>query len=66
MEHLYSIYPSDSIGKIEAVKNIFEQSGASGLAREEIEKYTKQAFEVLDQIDLPDTKKNCFENLERP
>lgn len=60
LEHLYSINPSDSSGKIEAVKIIFEQSGASGLAREEIKKYTKQAFDVLDKIDLPDTKKELL------
>ena len=60
LEHLYSINPSDSIGKIEAVKSIFEQSGASELAREEIKKFTNQAFDVLDEINLPDTKKELL------
>jgi len=60
LEHLYSINPSDSIGKIEAIKSIFEQSGASELTRIEIEKYTKKAFDVLDQIDLPETKKELL------
>lgn len=60
LEHLYSINPSDSSGKIEAVKSIFEQSGVSELAREEIKKYTKQAFDVLDQIDLPDNKRELL------
>src|SRR5680860_304726 len=60
LEHLYTINPSDSIGKIEAVKSIFEQSGASELTREEIKKYTKQAFDVLDQIDLPENKKELL------
>jgi geranylgeranyl diphosphate synthase type II len=60
LEHLYSINPSDSVGKIEAVKSIFEESGASELTRKEIKKYTKQAFEVLDQIDLPENKKELL------
>jgi geranylgeranyl diphosphate synthase type II len=60
LEHLYSINPSDSIGKIEAVKSIFEESGASELTRKEIKKYTKQAFKVLDQIDLPENKKELL------
>ena len=60
LEHLYSINPSDSIGKIEAIKSIFEQSGASELTRQEIEKYTKKAFDVLDQIDLPENKKELL------
>jgi len=57
LEHLYSISPIDASGKIEAVKGIFEQSGASNLAREEIKKYTKEAFEVLDKIQVPADKK---------
>jgi len=60
LEHLYSINPSDSIGKIEAIKSIFEQSGASELTRKEIEKYTKKAFDVLDQIDLPENRKELL------
>lgn len=60
LEHLYSINPSDSIGKIEAIKSIFKQSGASELTRKEIEKYTKKAFDVLDKIDLPENKKELL------
>lgn len=57
LEHLYSISPSESLGKIEAVRAIFEASGAAQLTREEIEKYTQQAFDVLDKIEIPETKK---------
>ncbi len=60
LEHLYSINPSDSLGKIEAIKSIFEQSGASELTRKEIKKYTKKAFDVLAQIDLPENKKELL------
>ena len=60
LEHLYSINPSETGGKIEAVKHIFEESGASQLAREEIRKYTKEAFAVLDKIDLSVSKKDLL------
>jgi len=57
LEHLYTISPADATGKIEAVKGIFEQSGASDLARVEIKKYTKQAFDILEKIEIPADKK---------
>ncbi|WP_298246756.1 polyprenyl synthetase family protein [uncultured Christiangramia sp.] len=57
LEHLYSISPMENTGKIEAVKNLFESSGAAELTRKEIEKYTDMAFEVLDRIDMPVEKK---------
>ena len=57
LEDLYAINPMDASGKIEAVKTIFEESGAAELTRKEIAKYTNQAFEILDQIDLTENKK---------
>lgn len=60
LEHLYSIDPADATGKIEAVKGIFEHSGAAKLAKEEIQEYTRQAFETLDKIDLPEHKKEML------
>ena len=57
LEHLYSISPMENTGKIEAVKNLFESSGAAELTRKEIEKYTDMAFKVLDRIDMPEEKK---------
>ena len=57
LEDLYSINPMDASGKIEAVKIIFEESGAAELTRKEISKYTNEAFEILDLIDLPENKK---------
>ncbi|MFO8146799.1 MAG: polyprenyl synthetase family protein [Bacteroidota bacterium] len=60
LEHLYSINPMDAGGKIEAVKSIFQESGASELAREEIKKYTQKAFEVLDKIEIPEDKKTLL------
>lgn len=57
LEHLYSISPIDASGKIEAVKIIFEDSGAAELTRAEIKKYTKEALDVLDAIKIPEDKK---------
>lgn len=61
LEHLYSVNPAETAGKIQAVKNIFQGSGASDLARKEIEKYTNLAFDVLKDIDLPVHKKELLQ-----
>ena len=57
LEHLYSINPSDSSAKVETVKAMFEESGAAGLIRKEIETYTKKAFSILERMEINDTKK---------
>lgn len=60
LEHLYSINPADSRGKVEAVKGLFESSGAADLTKKEIEKYTEKAFKVLGGIEIRDDKKNLL------
>ena len=62
LEHLYTISPADNSGKIEAVKALFESSGAAELTRKEIEKYTDKAFKILDKIELPEEKKSPLRN----
>jgi len=57
LEHLYTINPAETSGKIEAVKTLFENSGAAALTQREIEKYTEKAFKVLDEIDISEEKK---------
>lgn len=57
LEHLYSIIPAENSGKIEAVKALFESSGAAELTRKEIKNYTDKAFKILDKIQLPEEKK---------
>lgn len=57
LEHLYTISPADNSGKIEAVKTLFESSGAAELTRMEIQKYTEKAFEVLEKIDIDEVRK---------
>lgn len=60
LEYLYSIYPQDATSKIETVKALFETSGAADLTRAEIEKYTHLAFQSLDQLDIPEDKKDIL------
>ncbi len=62
LEHLYSISPAENSGKIEAVKALFESSGAAELTRREIENYTDKAFKILDKIELPEEKKLPLRN----
>ncbi len=57
LEHLYSINPKDTSGKVDTVKNLFLTSGAAELTKQEIEKYTKMAFSVLEEMDIPEDKK---------
>jgi len=62
LEHLYSISPIENSGKIEAVKSLFESSGAAELTRKEIQVYTDMAFKILDKIQLPEEKKEPLRN----
>ncbi|MCM4155203.1 polyprenyl synthetase family protein [Gramella sp. AN32] len=57
LQHLYSISPGDNSAKIEAVKSLFESSGAAEMTRNEIKKYTEKAFSVLEKINIPAEKK---------
>ena len=62
LEHLYSINPAENSEKIEAVKSLFVSSGAAELTRTEIEKYTRQAFQVLEGIGISEEKKQLLRN----
>ena len=55
--HLYSIEPTDSTEKIEAIKTVFEQSGSVIATKKEIKNYTQLAFNCLSQINLPEERK---------
>ena len=58
--HLYSIQPEDGSTKVETVKTIFEESGAVEATKLEIEAYTQKAFQVLDTLQLPESKKQLL------
>lgn len=62
LEHLYSINPPDPTAKIEAVKSLFESSGAAELTRKEIEKFTGEAFEVLKDLEVEEKQKEMLYN----
>lgn len=62
LEDLYSINPPDPTSKIETVKSLFESSGAAELTRKEIEKYTRKAFEVLDDLEIGEERKKLLYN----
>mgnify|MGYP005818332847 CR=1 FL=1 len=62
LEHLFGINPSDATDKIETAKHIFQTSGSADATRQEIENYTKMAFEVLDELSIPEDKKDMLKH----
>jgi geranylgeranyl diphosphate synthase type II len=44
-------------GKIAAVKEIFNATGASKATQKTIEEYTLKAFEILEQMNISEDKK---------
>jgi len=55
--HLFSIQPNDNAEKINSVKEIFNNTGASQETKNAIEKFTLKAFETLEKMDIKDSKK---------
>lgn len=60
LQHLFGINPTDPTDKIDTVKQIFQSSGAADATRKEIESYTIQAFAVLDELSIPENKKESL------
>lgn len=58
--HLFSIQPSDNTDKINSVKIIFNQTGASEATQKAIESYTFKAFETLDKMNISTDKKEIL------
>jgi geranylgeranyl diphosphate synthase type II len=58
--HLFSIQPKDNSDKIESVKSIFNESGASKVTQEAIKEYTQKAFETLQKMDISEEKKQIL------
>lgn len=61
LKNLFSIKPQDPHEKIETVKQIFINSGAAEVTRKEIEKYTKRAFQILESLEAPESKKGVLQ-----
>lgn len=55
--HLFSIQPSDNTDKIDSVKEIFNQTGASGATQQAIQEYTFNAFATLGKMNISADKK---------
>jgi geranylgeranyl diphosphate synthase, type II len=54
---LFSIHPEDNTEKIELVKAIFNQTGASKATQQAIQDYTLKAFDTLQKIGIDNEKK---------
>jgi geranylgeranyl diphosphate synthase type II len=69
LKDLYSIQPLETVAKVNAVKTIFSESGAATATQEAIRNYTEKAFSILENLELPQEKKNVLrafgENLMR-
>lgn len=55
--HWFGQTPENPAEKIDAVKNIFTQTGASVAIQQAIKDYTYKAFQVIDELDLSEDKK---------
>ncbi len=58
--HLFSIQPNDNTDKINSVKEIFNQTGASEATQVAIEEYTFKAFDTLEQMNIDASKKEIL------
>lgn len=60
--HLFSIHPKDSTDKIDAVKLLFNTTGAADATKKSIHDYTHRAFETLQKISIDNEKKDILKS----
>ncbi len=60
LRELFSEHLENNTSKIETVKALFEQTGAKERTRLEIENYTKEAFDALEQLSISYDKKGML------
>jgi geranylgeranyl diphosphate synthase, type II len=60
--HLFSIQPIDNTEKIDAVKEIFNRTGASKATQQAIQDFTLKAFETLQKIGIDNEKKEVLKS----
>ena len=60
--HLFSIQPNDNTDKINSVKEIFNQTGASEATQKAIVNYTLKAFETLEKLNINANKKEVLKS----
>lgn len=57
LQSLFAVQLEDNGDKIETIKAIFDQSGASKATQKAIEEYTFKAFETLEKMNIAEEKK---------
>ncbi len=57
LEQLFSIQPKDATDKIATIKEVFVASGAVEQTKEEIARFTENAFDVLEYLEIAADKK---------
>lgn len=58
--NLFSIQPNDNTEKINSIKEIFNETGASEATQTAIKEYTLKAFETLEQMKIGEDKKEIL------
>lgn len=61
LEHLYSIQPIETETKVNAVRSIFKKTKADEATQIAIADYTTKAFEVLNEMDINQSKKDLLQ-----
>jgi len=57
LQHLFSISPNNPEDKIQLAKQIFIESGSTTETKNAIKKYTQNAFNILDTLNISEDKK---------
>jgi geranylgeranyl diphosphate synthase type II len=60
LQHLFSTQLEDNLVKIDSVKEIFNNSGASKATQDAIQDYTFKAFETLEKMNIEEAKKDVL------
>lgn len=60
LQYLFSKQLEDNKAKIEAVKEIFNHSGASKATQDAIQEFTFKAFETLEKMNIEESKKDVL------
>jgi geranylgeranyl diphosphate synthase type II len=60
LQHLFTLQLEDNAAKIELVKGIFNNSGASKANQDAIQEYTFKAFETLEKMNIEEAKKDIL------
>lgn len=60
LQDLFASNPEDNTNKIEAVKALFNSSGASKITQDAMQEYTFKAFDTLDKMNISKDKKEIL------